>query len=75
MGFSSFFKRNKKDNFEGSHIEITSSVCDSCEKCAVACPNNVLQVINGKISVGNYQACKHCRVCVAICPNSCIVIN
>ena len=76
MGLGSFFKRDKKenDNIE-SHIDINTNECDGCEKCIIACPNNVLKLIDNKINVYNHQVCKSCRVCMAICPNKCITVN
>ena len=79
MGLGSFIKRGKKESkeetVEESHIDINADDCGGCEKCAIACPNNVLQVIDGKSSVRDAQVCKSCRVCVAICPNDCITVN
>ncbi len=78
MGLVSFFKRGKKEKeetVEECHIDINTEDCDSCEKCATACPNNVLHVIDDKCVVRDAQVCKNCRVCVAICPNDCITVN
>lgn len=79
MGLGSFFKRNKKENKQEeeieSHIDINTVECDGCEKCSIACPNNVLIMMDGTSSVRDPQVCKTCRVCVAICPNDCITVN
>ena len=75
MGLGSFFKRNKKEEVFKSHIDINTDNCDGCEKCTTACPNNVLQIVEGTSDVRDAQVCKSCRVCVAICPNDCIVVN
>lgn len=77
MGLGSFFKRNKKEKeeVEDSHIEIDIDKCDGCEKCVIACPNNVLILIDKKSSVNNSFGCKRCKVCTAICPNDCITVN
>ena len=80
MGLGSFFKRNKDKKQEEaveSHIDINTVDCkgSDCEKCVMACPNNVL-IKEGEDTVArNPVACKRCRVCVAICPNDCIVVN
>ncbi|SDA46608.1 4Fe-4S dicluster domain-containing protein [Methanobrevibacter millerae] len=79
MGLGSLFKRkkDKKEEAVESHIDINTSDCEGseCEKCVMACPNNVLTK-NGEDTVArNPFACKHCRVCEAICPNDCIVVN
>ena len=78
MGLGSFFKRNKKEKLsdeDDSHIDINVTECDGCEKCVIACPNNVLIIDDDKSSVNNSFGCKRCRVCVAICPNDCIEVN
>nr|WP_294999201.1 4Fe-4S binding protein [uncultured Methanobrevibacter sp.] len=77
MGLGSFFKRGKKeeDIVEECHIDINTDDCDGCEKCSIACPNNVLELVEGVTSVRDAQVCKSCRVCVAICPNDCITVN
>ena len=44
MGIGSLFRRKKKDKaeeVEECHIDINSEDCDVCEKCIIACPNNV----------------------------------
>ena len=78
MGFGSFFKRKKKENKTedvDSHIDISIEDCDGCEKCVIACPNNVLILKGDKSSVNNSFGCKRCKVCMAICPNECINVN
>ena len=79
MGLGSLFKRKKKEKkeeaVEDSHIEINADDCDGCEKCSVACPNNVLIIVDEVSSVRDAQVCKRCRVCMAICPNECIKVN
>ncbi|WP_458453925.1 4Fe-4S dicluster domain-containing protein [Methanobrevibacter sp.] len=77
MGLGSFFKRGKKKEevVEECHIDINAVECDGCEKCSIACPNNVLMLVGDVMSVRDAQVCKTCRVCVAICPNDCITVN
>lgn len=77
MGLGSLFKRNKnkKEEVIESHIDINSSDCDGCEKCSIACPNNVLIIVDDKSTVRDPQVCKSCKVCMAICPNDCITVN
>ena len=76
MGLKSFFKKDiKEEKSEECHIDINKDSCDGCEKCATACPNNVLILVEGKSSVRDAQVCRSCRVCVAICPNDCITVN
>ena len=79
MGLGSFFKRNKdnKEEIVESHINIDNVMCKGfdCQKCVIACPNNVLMMKNSEILVVNHLICKHCKVCEAICPNDCITVN
>ena len=79
MGLGSLFKRNKKEKkeevIEDSHIDINADDCDGCEKCSIACPNNVLILVEGVSAVRDAQVCKSCKVCMAICPNDCITVN
>lgn len=78
MGLGSFFKRGKKEKKEEvveCHIDINTNDCDGCEKCSIACPNNVLMLVDDVSTVRDAQVCKSCRVCVAICPNDCITVN
>ena len=78
MGLGSLFRRKKKDKteeVEDCHIDINSDDCGGCEKCIIACPNNVLMLKEGITSVRDPQVCKSCKVCMAICPNDCITVN
>ena len=79
MGLGSFFKRNKdkKEEIVESHIDINKDDCDGldCDKCVIACPNNVLIKEGDDTVVRNPLTCKHCKVCEAICPNDCIIVN
>lgn len=79
MGLGSLFKRNKKEKkeevVEDSHIEINTDDCGACEKCTIACPNNVLIIVDDVSTVRDAQVCKSCKVCMAICPNDCITVN
>lgn len=79
MGLGSLFKRKKKEKkeevIEDSHIDINADECDACEKCAIACPNNVLMIVDDASTVRDPQVCKRCRVCMAICPNDCINVS
>lgn len=79
MGLGSLFKRNKKEKkeevIEDSRIDINTDECDGCEKCSIACSNNVLMLVEAVSAVRDAQVCKSCKVCMAICPNDCITVN
>ncbi len=80
MGLGSLFKRGKKKEKtevvdQDCHIEINTDDCGGCEKCTIACPNNVLIIVDEVSTVRDAQVCKSCKVCMAICPNDCITVN
>lgn len=75
MGLFSFFKKDKKETVEECHIDINTENCDGCEKCGIACPNNVFMLVDNVSTVRDAQVCKSCKVCIAICPNDCITVN
>ncbi len=77
MGLGSLFRRNKnkKEETVDCHIDINADDCDGCEKCSIACPNNVLMMVDDVLTVRDAQVCKSCKVCMAICPNDCITVN
>lgn len=79
MGLGSLFKRGKKkdkaEEVVESHIIINTDDCDACEKCSIACPNNVLIIVDNVSTVRDPQVCRSCKVCMAICPNDCITVN
>ena len=79
MGLGSLFRRKKKESkkeeVEDCHIDINTDDCGGCEKCIIACPNNVLMLNDNKSAVRDPQVCKSCKVCMAICPNDCITVN
>ena len=47
--------------------------CKGCGKCIKACPNNALQLVNGK-SVVNPEICILCGYCNPVCPEFAIRI-
>ncbi|MBE6498941.1 MAG: ferredoxin [Methanobrevibacter thaueri] len=75
MGIGSFFKKKKDEKSEECHIKIITDNCDLCEKCIIACTNNVLILTDDKILVRDAQVCRNCKVCMAICPNECIIVE
>ena len=60
-----------------NNIDINNDDCrgQDCQKCVIACPNNVLTKEGDDTMVRNPLTCKHCKVCEAICPNDCILVN
>ena len=57
-----FFMKTKK-----FHV---SDECVSCNKCAVLCPYNNIELVNGKPVWGD--KCTHCMACINNCPKEAI---
>ena len=52
--------------------QINSDNCIGCELCIRACPNQVLELINGVAATTNPDACTYRGVCQEICPTEAI---
>ena len=51
-----------------SHPIIEADECIGCGICVAACPQEVLEVVNGTAEVVNEDACIACGDCVEECP-------
>ena len=49
-------------------IEVPSTDCEDCQKCADICPKKVLSMKGTKIDVRDLLACNLCMDCVEACP-------
>ena len=43
--------------------------CDGCGTCVDNCPVEILQVVNGKITITQVSLCTACGTCKISCPN------
>ncbi len=53
---------------------VDMQVCGGCGKCAEACPNDSIEIVDGKAIV-NEDECLDCGVCEGACPNGAITIE
>ncbi len=56
-------------------IEIDADICDNCEECVKACPVDILEFKDGKVTVTDIETCTLCKSCVDVCENGVIEVN
>ena len=49
-------------------IEIDQNLCDGCGKCATACAENAIRIIDGKARLVSDQYCEGLGACIGECP-------
>ena len=49
-----------------------SNKCTHCLACPINCPENSIQVKDGKRIETNLDSCKGCGICAKLCPVKCI---
>lgn len=77
-------KRAQGARWKGRFVQVVDEQgrlrCDACQLCALACPDNLIEVLpEGKgrdkrprVYTLNYAACHNCGLCVDICPSDAI---
>ena len=77
-------RRPQSNRWKGRFVQIVDEKgrlrCDACQLCALACPDNLIEVLpEGKgrdkrprVFTLNYAACHNCGLCVDICPSDAI---
>ena len=63
-----------KKDYEEGEIKITIDLdkCTGAGECAVACPVEIFEVVDGKAVCKNVGECIECCACVNACPNTAI---
>ena len=56
-------------------IEIDESKCNLCGKCVEACPRNILEIKNNKLTTKDIEKCSMCKSCVEKCDKDAINVK
>jgi NAD-dependent dihydropyrimidine dehydrogenase PreA subunit len=56
-------------------VNINAETCDGCEECVTICPNEVLQLTDGKSTADAGGECENCESCLDVCPSDSIAIT
>ncbi|KZX13704.1 hypothetical protein [Methanobrevibacter oralis] len=70
-------ENNKRNANTDIVFRIRTRFCDGlrCQKCVLACPNNVLTFNGGKIAIRDIKDCSFCGICEVACPKNCITVK
>lgn len=62
-------------------IEVSDNYCKGCELCITACPQDVIELDNARLTSKGYHpariykdGCTGCAICAVICPDSAITV-
>lgn len=50
-------------------LEINTAWCKGCGICAAFCPQKILKLANGKVTLTDSSACLKCGICENLCPD------
>ena len=56
-------------------LKINFEKCDLCGKCVKACPKDVLEIKNDKLTIKNIFSCTLCRACEEVCEPQAIKVS
>ncbi|HEV2331067.1 MAG TPA: 4Fe-4S dicluster domain-containing protein [Verrucomicrobiae bacterium] len=56
-------------------ITIDETKCNVCGECVNICPNQIYQLEDSKLVVGNTAECSNCQSCVSVCSPEAITIT
>ncbi len=63
-------------------IVVNTERCKGCELCVVACPLNLIRLVDKMVNRRGYryveqpdaEACTGCTSCAIVCPDGCITV-
>jgi len=56
-------------------VEIDQKRCNLCKKCIEACPKNIIEIKNNKLSITDIEKCTICKSCMEICEPGAITVK
>ena len=56
-------------------VEVDKDKCTGCEECINICPQEVVDLVDGKSEPTRADECVDCQSCVEACPESAITVN
>lgn len=54
-------------------VEIDLDLCTGAGECVDVCPEDVYEIVEGKVTVPNIGDCSECAACDGVCPNDAIL--
>ncbi|MFP3869520.1 MAG: ferredoxin [Syntrophobacteria bacterium] len=56
-------------------VTVDKEKCTGCEECVEICPNEVLEMVDGKSEPVNEEECEGCESCVEVCESGAITVE
>ncbi len=62
-------------------VEVNETYCKACELCVNACPTQILEIAQDRLTPTGYHPaqmagvnCTGCAICAAVCPEAAITV-
>jgi NAD-dependent dihydropyrimidine dehydrogenase PreA subunit len=59
----------------GWEVTVEKEKCTGCGECVDNCPQQVLELADGKSEPANIDDCIGCETCVEVCPEDAITVS
>jgi len=66
---------NLTGSWRSEHPVVDFDECVHCLICWELCPDNCMDVVDGKLVSVNLDYCKGCGICAVECPRKCVVME